>query len=172
MSVNWDSSACAAHHKALKAAMVSNEFDNTVKEWDEYTDLRDALIWALLIVKFPAKSEWKITQGNWEEIYLRLHILEIIGKPYRIYSVPDKDDPTKASTTDRRKVYFSPEEIFSMIGLAVNAGNLSKAKYQSYIYKELLKKAEFSLMRYKSKVALDYEGTTNFFDKEKDDVSS
>ena len=148
MAVNWDCGDCAAHHKAMEAAMVSGEFDYTVKEWDEFTDLREALIWALLVTKFPDKSSWKITEKNWKEVYVRLNILEKVRSCYRIYSVPDKNDPTKASRTEKRKVYFSPEEVHSMIGMAVNAGNTTDRKFQCTIYNMLREGADRSLEAY------------------------
>lgn len=137
MSVSWNAGDTSAHKIARKAANASGEFDPTVKEWEEYTDLREALIWALLIVKFPPNSGWGITESNWREIYSRLYILEhATDNCYRVYNVPDKDDPTRAGR-DVRKVYFTPAEIHSMIGMTVNAGNLSSAKFKTYIWNRL-----------------------------------
>jgi hypothetical protein len=144
MSVNSESGECAAYKKAHEAACVSGEFDHTVKEWDEFYDLREALIWALLITKFPHNSRWKITEKNWEEIYQRLYILEKVNGAYRSYFMGN-DKPN-------RKVYFTPEEIYSMIGMSVNAGNLTTAKYKTYIYKELNDRAIRKLDEFRKKL--------------------
>lgn len=141
MAVNWDCAECAAHHSALAKANESGEFDHTVKEWDEYTDLREALIWALLITKFPANSKWKITENNWEETYRRLHALERVNGCYREYFM-GKDEPV-------RKVYFTPAEIHSMIGMKVNAGNQSLATWKTYLHKQFAMRADNEINKFK-----------------------
>lgn len=142
MAVTWDCSECALHHSALAKANESGDFDHTVKEWDEYTDLREALIWALLITKFPANSNWKITEKNWEEVYRRLHALERVNGCYRIYHPAEGE-------TEPRKVYFTPAEIHSMIGMKVNAGNLSLAGWKTYIHKQLAIRADNDIHKFK-----------------------
>jgi hypothetical protein len=144
MAVHWDCSECALHHSALAKANESGTFDHTVKEWDEYTDLREALIWALLITKFPNKSDWKITEKNWEEVYRRLHILERVSGAYRMYHM-GKDQPD-------RKMYFTPEEVHSMIGMSVNSGTQTEAEFKTYIYKQLAGDANRSLAKYKEEL--------------------
>ena len=148
MSVNWSCGNCEAHKIAHKAAMVSGEFDYTVKEWDEYTDLRESLIWALLVTKFPANDCWSISEKNWKEVYIRLHQLEKVRGSYRIYSVPSEDDPTKIDVNKKRTLYFTPSEVHSMIGMEVNAGNLSDAKWKTLLHKMLKEDATMSLNRW------------------------
>lgn len=138
MPVNWECSKCAAYKVARSIAEKNGEFDSKTEEWIEFADLREALIWALLVVKFPPKSVWAITEQNWQTIYKRLYMLEKVGGAYRSYM--NKDD-----------VYFSPEEIHSMIGFRVNAGSMSDAEYKKYIYTVLSRDAETNLVSYERK---------------------
>ena len=139
MSLDWQDSDSPARVKALAAAHEYGEFDHTVPTWDAYCDLREALIWALLITGFPPKSGWGITEKNWEQLYKRLHILERIGHQscYRRYN-NGAGNPT-------RDMYFTPEEVKSMIGLSVNAGNKSDAEFKKYVISKLMDEAEVSI---------------------------
>jgi len=131
MSVNWKDDSSPARLKAHAAAMASGEFDHTVPTWDIYCDLREALIYALLVVGFPARSDWAITEKNWEEVYKRLHILERYSTfgCYRVYNNGDHAP---------RQVYFTPEEVRSMIGLSVNAGNKSDTEFRNEIWGKMM----------------------------------
>ena len=133
MSVHWEAGETSAHKLAYKAACASGEFDHTVPSWDIYCDLRHALIMALLVTGFPAKSSWQITEQNWKAVYVRLQILERIIGCQRRYN-NGAGNPT-------RDMYFTPEEVKSMIGLAVNAGNKSDAEFKKYIWNKLLEGA-------------------------------
>ena len=136
MSVSWEDNSSPARMKAHAAAMVSGEFDNTVPTWDIYCDLREALIWALLVTGFPTKSGWEITERNWKQVYARLCVLEQVNGCYRIYNNGDQLP---------RSVWFTPEEIRSMVGLHVNAGNKSDAEFKTYIFGKLMEKADANL---------------------------
>ena len=128
MSVNWEDTSSPARIKAHAAANASGEFDHTIPTWDIYCDLREALIWALLITGFPAKSQWEITDKNWGELYNRLQILERVNGCYRRYN---------NGIHKTRDMYFTPAEVFSMVGLSVNAGNKSDAEFKKYIWTKL-----------------------------------
>ena len=136
MSVSWQDTDSPARLKAHAAANASGEFDHTVPTWDIYCDLREALIWALLITGFPPKSGWGINDKNWKELYRRLQILERVNGCYRIYNNGDHGT---------RSVWFSPEEIRSMVGLSVNAGNKSDAEFKKYIFGKLNERPEACL---------------------------
>jgi hypothetical protein len=138
MSVNWQDSDSEARKYAYAAAMESGEFDCSGTTWGIYCDLREALIWTLLLTGFPTRSEWAITEGNWSEMYCRLHILEKVNGCYRTYNNGDKAS---------REVFFTPEEVKSMIGLSVNAGNKSAADFRTYISQRLEADATNSLDR-------------------------
>jgi hypothetical protein len=138
MSVNWQDSTSPARLYAIAAAEASGEFVSTGTTWGIYCDLRDALIWSLLITGFPTRSEWAITEGNWNEIYCRLNILEKVNGCYRTYNNGSKTS---------RKIFFTPEEIKSMIGLSVNAGNKSANEFRTYIFQRLEADAVSSLDR-------------------------
>jgi len=137
MSVNWKDTDSPARLKAHAAANASGEFDHTVPTWDIYCDLREALIWALLITGFPPRSDWAITEKNWSELYCRLQILERVNGCYRRYNNGAKN-PT-------RDIYFTPEEVKSMVGLSVNAGNKSDAEFRKYIFEQLANSSKFKL---------------------------
>jgi len=130
MSVSWKDETSEARLKAHAAAHESGEFDCEVKEWSDYCDLREALIWALLITGFPPKSGWGITEQNWQQVYGRLHILERVNDAYRIFNPANGEDEV-------RRVYFTAEEVHSMIGMTVNAGNKSDAEFKKYIWSKL-----------------------------------
>lgn len=140
MSVSWETKDCEAYETALKAAEVSGEFDYKVPTWDIFCDLREALIWGMLGVKFPAKSSWGITEENWEAVYLRLRIYEKVTGCSRIYN---------NGRHKSREMYFQPEEIKSMIGFSVNSGNQTDAQFKKYIQDKLLDDAQQHLKSYK-----------------------
>lgn len=128
MSVNWQDSTSPARLKAIAAAKVSGEFDPAVPTWRNYADLRESLIYALLVTGFPPRSAWAITEGNWQELFKRLHMVERVGGCRRVYN-----NGNRAS----REVFFTPEEVKSMIGLEVNAGNKSDTEFKRYLWDNL-----------------------------------
>lgn len=136
MSVNWQDSTSPARVKALAAAEASGEFDCTVPTWDIYCDLREALIWALLCTGFPAKSQWAITEKNWEALYIRLNLLERVTGCRRVYNNGDLAP---------REMFFTPEEVRSVIGLSVNAGNKSEAEFKKYLMNYMMDDANVKL---------------------------
>ncbi len=126
MSVTWEDSTSTARLKAIAAAEESGEFDPDNLTWREYADLREALIMALLSTGFPPRSAWAITESNWQQVFKRLQILESTGGCYRIYNNGNKPS---------RSVFFTPEEVRSMIGLEVNAGNKSDTEFKNTIWR-------------------------------------
>jgi hypothetical protein len=138
MSVNWQDSTSPARVYALAAAEITGEFDSEGTTWGIYCDLREALIWALLATGFPPKSDWGITEKNWEKVYSRLAIWETVRGCSRTYN-----NGNKAS----REVFFTPEEIRSMIGFSVNAGTKSDAEFRKFIFNHLEGDAHTTLER-------------------------
>ena len=132
MSVNWQDSDSPARKYAIAAAEASGKFDEKVPTWDIYCDLRYALIWGLIITGFPPRSRWAITEKNWPQLYRRLYILEHVNGCSRVYGNGNKPP---------REMYFTPEEIRSMVGLSVNAGEKSEAEFKKYIYNQLAESA-------------------------------
>ena len=133
MSVNWDSSKCAAYIEAHK-------FSSDSKEWRDYVDLRDSLIWALVAIGFPPKSEWAINKKNWRKVYARLFFFEKCTDAYRQFNnAPD--------------MFFSPEEVQSMIGLSVNAGNKTDAEFRKHCFTLMGRDVESALRNYDRRVA-------------------
>jgi hypothetical protein len=153
MSVNWQDSTSPARLKAVEAAHVSGEFDPTVPTWSIYADLREALIYALLITGFPPRSKtckgnWAITEDNWQQLFIRLSILEKVRGCYRVYN-----NGTKKS----RKMFFTPAEIKSMIGLSVNAGNLTDAAFNKRIMFALSEESKSKLDQFISPYQCDID---------------
>lgn len=138
MSVNWEDATSPAREYAYAAATKSGEFDPSVPTWDIYCDLREALIWALLVTGFPAGSQWAITDSNWKQVFKRLYVIERIPAIgcFRIYNNGDKP---------ARSMFFTPEEVKSMIGLAVNAGNKTDAEFKKFVMKKMTEGAEQSI---------------------------
>jgi hypothetical protein len=128
MSVNWKDTDSEARVYAYAAAMESGEFDSEGTTWSIYCDLREALIWALLATGFPPNSDWGITKKNWEQVYLRLAIWETARGCSRTYNNGDNAS---------REVFFTPEEIRSMIGFSVNAGTKTNAEFKKFIFMHL-----------------------------------
>ncbi len=141
MAIKWADGKCAARNKAYEKACESGEFDGESDAWDEYTDLREALIWGLVLVKFPPKCNWTITENNWQEIFLRLNMVETSLGCYRRLLDGGK----------MLDVFFSPEEIQSMIGFEVNAGNQGRAACNNQITTRLLDNARAKLNRFLKK---------------------
>ena len=146
MSVNWKDDSSPARLYAYAAAHVSGEFDCTVPTWDIYCDLREAMIWALLITGFPSKSQWAITESNWKQVYKRLYVLERTRGCYRRYN----NGHHKV-----REMYFTPAEVRSMIGLEVNAGNKSDAEFKNHINRLLMEDAEARLKNHEAEKLSD-----------------
>ena len=121
MSVTWN----AGNTEANK---VAYQFEEASPQWREYCSLRESLIYAMLVVGFPPKSRWVITNSNWKQVFKRLYMFE-----RATYSWRTKSD--KKGNIDR--VYFTPEEIKSMVGFEVNAGNKSDAEFNKTIIKAL-----------------------------------
>ena len=115
MSVNWKCSDC----EAFKAIKELGDEDEAVQE---FRWLRDSLIYALLATGFPSKSPWEITEGNVDEVFLRLSSLEKIGGAYRVRHSTQEDIP------------FTYDEVRSMIGLRVNAGNKSHTEWLRHLW--------------------------------------
>lgn len=154
MSVNWECGDTAAHkhaYQAMKDAGIGSDEDGTwesiIPTWDIYCDLREALIWSLVGVKFPAKSSWCITEDNWEEVYRRVHIYEEITGCSRKYN--------NGAGKPTRDMYFQPEEIKSMIGLSVNAGNATDAEFRKNMMGRLMDSANQHLRSYYSDLDKD-----------------
>ena len=141
MAVHWECGETSAHKHAIAAAKKSGEFDHTVPTWDIYCNLREALIWALLVTGFPNRSNWAITESNWEDLYTRLYIHERVNGCCRVYD---------NGVHNVREVYFQPEEIHSMIGMSVNAGSKTDAEFKKYIFKKLEEFGESRLDYYKT----------------------
>ena len=136
MSLDWQDSTSPARIKALAAAHKSGEFDSTVPTWDIYCDLRNSIIWALLATGFPARSEWAITEGNWPEVFCRLQIYEAVHGCQRTYNNGDLAS---------REMFYTPEEIRSLIGLSVNVGNKTAAEFRKHIFMRLEDRAKQQL---------------------------
>jgi len=135
MSVNWECAKCEAY-------LIAKEFGKGSPEWTAFADMRESLIWVLLVTGFPSKSGWVITEKNWEEVYLRIAAIERVADAYRIYHPAEGE-------TKSKKVYFTPEEIHSMIGFAVNAGNKSITEFKKWLYERAIEDAGYDLRAYK-----------------------
>ena len=149
MPVTWEAGDTAAHKSAHKAACAAGEFDHEVPEWTAYYHLRESLINALLIVQFPHDSTWGITEENWEETFTRLYVYEQTNECCRRFFVEDPDNPGKVHPTERRVVWFTPEEVRSMIGLRVNAGCMTNTQFATKIINDLRRDAAGSITRFK-----------------------
>jgi len=123
MSLNWNSSKCAAY-------IAADKFDTESDEWKEYVVLRDTLVFTLMPVGFPSKSEWAITESNWQQVYMRLNIYERAAGAMRL-SIEDNV---------KQDVFITPAEVHSMIGLAVNVGNKSDAEFKKMIFERLVER--------------------------------
>jgi len=143
MAVQWECGETAAHKHAIKAqedagiGFDDNDcWERITPTWDIYTDLREAVIWGLCVVGFPPDSQWKITEDNWKEVFKRLYIYEQITGCSRIYNNGDHKV---------RKMYIEPEEIYSLIGMAVNAGNKTNAEFYKAMMVRPIDGAEYAL---------------------------
>lgn len=125
MSVRWDAGKTEAHKQADK-------HDEDSKEWREFCALRESLIYAMLVIGFPLGSEWKITNSNWKQVFKRLHMFERATYSWR--SMSDKKGNIE-------RVYFTPDEIKSMVGLEVNAGSKSDAEFNKMVIKAMTENA-------------------------------
>jgi len=116
MAVNWQCTTCAAYIEAKEFGLESDE-------WNAFANLRQALIYALLATEFPKDSDWAITEGNWEETYCRLDMLERVNGSMR--------------STDKESIYLTPKEVHSMIGLSVNAGTQSRKDFSKRLIRNI-----------------------------------
>ena len=113
MSVTWQCTDCEAYIKA-------KEFDDDSTEWNTFARMRESLIWIMLVVKFPPKGSWAISDDNWKEIYTRINMFETARGAYRSNTNMD---------ADIIDIFFTPAEIFSMINLQVNAGHQTSLQF-------------------------------------------
>ena len=90
----------------------------------------------MLVTGFPSQSPWKITEDNWEALFIRLQIMEAMQGCQRRYNNGDR----KA-----REMFFTHAELKSMIGLAMKAGNKSDAEYKESCWQYLNKEARGKL---------------------------
>jgi hypothetical protein len=124
MAVNWQSGECAAYKSAVAEYIDDADYVDQPEIWKEFIHLRDHLIWTLLVVQFPT-GDWAITEKNWEDVYFRFRVYERLTQNYR-----QEKDPVCGS----RPLYTKPDEIHSMIGLRVNAGDCTTFKFWSHIH--------------------------------------
>lgn len=136
MSVNYEYGTCPAY-------IAAKEHDEDSPEWRKFASLAESLIWALLVTGFPPKSEWAITDDNWREVFTRLSVLEKANGSYRAYHRDKAEGGVK-------RVYFTPSEIVSMIGLRVNAGNKTKAEFKKTVMTMLEDHAAAALRNWQS----------------------
>lgn len=138
MAVNWQCTTCAAY----KAAMTKDEDSD---DWREFVSLRDSLIYALLVTQFPVIDDdgghWAIMKDNWEETYIRLYMYEHAMQPMRV-------DPKIGAP----KIYFTPSEVRSMIGLHVNAGTQSQEDFEQHLLRLIRRDGEYKLNQYRLKI--------------------
>lgn len=93
MSLNWDVSK--------------------VKDWKDLDPtLRDTIIWATLVVDLG-----EITEKNWEEFYIRVHVWEGFLGAFLVG--PDGPVPIK------------PDQVKRMIGMNTNVGNKTRRQWMS-----------------------------------------
>jgi hypothetical protein len=136
MSVNWDSTKCEAVAKAREASTVDGVFNPDHESYVEMCQVREGLIYALLLTGFPPKSQWAITEKNWEEVYRRLFIVA------RAYDA----------------IGFTIDQVKSFIGLAVNAGNKTEAEFRLMVMRHLAERPARELRDYGKIMGMEKRG--------------
>ncbi len=136
MSVNWQCGECEAYKEAKK-------FDEESDEWKTFCNLRYTLAMILVGTEFPT-GPWIITKENWEAVFTRVHIWEQVLGSMRVGMGIDSD--TEKET--KYDIFFTPEEIYSMIGFGVNAGNKTDAKFKLHVYQVMERKAQVEIQKY------------------------
>ena len=136
MAVHWDCSECQAYADAKAADDAADTEKGESDEWQAFAVMRESLIWALLSAKFPPGS-WKITEKNWKEVFKRINMLERATEAWR--TKPD------AERKRRIPVYFKPDEIRSMIGMSVNAGDQTDRQFDKMLLDRLRRDTDQTL---------------------------
>ena len=140
MSVNFKCGDCPAYLAAM-------EFDEESNEWKDFTNMRHCLMMVLVSVQFPKGPSWAITKQNWEEVFIRVHMWEqVIGALRLGFEQVDSDDNGKPPL-EKISIYFTPDEIESMIGFQVNAGAQTDKQYDSHLGTVLRRNAQTELRR-------------------------
>lgn len=140
MSLNWDTSECERYQKlkAAHLARVAANLEASDKEVEfesgmlEFIELRDAVVWGTLCTRYPP-GPWKITEENWKEMFTRLLTYE------KLYGAMRKKSLGGFESMD---IFFTPEEIRSLIGLTTNVGNYTNRQFWAEIARRLKEQAK------------------------------
>ena len=124
MSVTYNYGTCEAY-------LAAKEHEDDSGEWRDFTLLLSTMVMMLLVVKFPKDSEWGITDSNWRDVFSRFRRFEIVDGAWRYL----QKQPRK----------ITPQEVRSMIGLRVNAGNQTQAQFEKILKTRLIEAAEAAL---------------------------
>lgn len=124
MSLNWD---------VTKVENYSENFPDVVNGEDrQWNPTTMALVWAAI----PCAWGWAITEANYREIFVRLHMYEHTRGAMRSQTGPDG----KAE-----EVFFTLKEVQGHIGMSVNVSEESKTKFGSKLVKMIRQDAETEL---------------------------
>jgi hypothetical protein len=99
----------------------------------------EAIIFNLMRIGITA-----ITEENWEKVFTRIHMMELVDKPLLIASNYDGEIT---------RIPITPEDIKAHIGLSTNVSTESDAAFKKKIMQILTEKAEFNLKQFKAEEA-------------------
>lgn len=102
-----------------------------------------SLAYAMMVCKFPDKSEWGITEDNWREVYTRVNAYELLCGAMRTAKCADGSAP----------VMFTASEIQDLIGFTVNVGTQTDRQFWSNMRKHHIENTNRETASDKAKAA-------------------
>jgi hypothetical protein len=132
MSLNWN---------VTKIANYKENFpDAGTPESPEWNATTMALVWAAI----PCAWGWKITEDNYQEAFIRVHMYEHTMGAMRSKTGDDGKG---------EEALFTVEEIKNHIGLSVNVSDKTKTKFHGDLAKMIRNQAERELKRQEEQAA-------------------
>lgn len=128
MSLNWNISK------------IKNYKQVCWDDWDEENDSgtissrTETIIFMAMFVDMG-----KITEENWEKFYQRVNAWEQI-EGAMMY---------KSGENGIERVFLTPEDIYSHIGLSCNVATTTDAKFKTKLYNIMMEKADDAISRFK-----------------------
>ena len=104
-----------------------------------HTPIMETMLWAVFTY-----SVWEITNDNWEEVWMRIRMMEVAQGRTWMQSATGNDLPIK------------PKEVHQFVGFKINGGEETKRKFHGRVAKVMRGRIQLEMKAYK-KMLLDKE---------------
>ncbi len=108
-----------------------------------HTPIMETMLWAVFNY-----SVWEITEDNWEEVWMRIRMMEVASGGTWL-----RTDTTPIDTRGVRKTYedrpIKPEEVHQFVGFKINGGSETKRKFHGRVVKTIRERIMKEMTVYK-----------------------